>query len=95
MSTLVRLHAVCPKCGDKCQTYSYYSSWNTFSGLDLSRVKNICSKCGAKINEEDSEEDFKNCQLTELERDIKCLEKGVQELERIAGLQKDKEQLCH
>ena len=50
MSTLVRIHAVCPKYGDKCQTYSYYSSWNTFSGLDLSRVKNICSKCGAEIN---------------------------------------------
>lgn len=31
-------------------------------------------------------EDFKNRQLTELEKDIKCLEKGVQELERIAGL---------
>lgn len=39
MSTLVHLNAVCPKCGDKCQTYSYYSSWNTFSGLDLSMVK--------------------------------------------------------
>ena len=62
---------------------------------DLSMVKNICSKCGAEINEDDSEEDFKNRQLTELEKDIKCLEKGVQELERIAGLQKDKEQLCH
>ena len=94
MSTLVHLNAICSKCGDKCQTYSYYSSWNTFSRPDLSMV-NICSKCGAEINEDDSEEDFKNRQLTELEKDIKCLEKGVQELERIAGLQKDKEQLCH
>lgn len=91
MSTLVHLNAVCPKCGDKCQIYSYYSSWNTYSGLDLSMVKNICSKCGAEINEEDSEEDFENRQLTELEKNIKCLENGVQELERIAGLQKNKE----
>ena len=91
MSTLVHLNAVCPKCGDKCQTYSYYSSWNTFSGLDLTMVKNICSKCGAEINEEDSEEDFENRQLIELEKNIKCLENGVQELERIAVLQKNKE----
>lgn len=91
MSTLVHLNAVCPKCGDKCQTYSYYSSWNTFSGFDLSMVKNICSKCGAEINEEDSEEDFENRQLIELEKNIKCLENGVQELERIAVLQKNKE----
>lgn len=91
MSTLVHLNAVCPKCGDKCQTYSYYSSWNTFSGLNLSMVKNICSKCGAEINEEDSEEDFENRQLTELGKNIKYLENGVQELERIAGLQKNKE----
>lgn len=91
MSTLVHLNAVCPKCGDKCQTYSYYSSWNTFSGLDLSMVKNICSKCGAEINEKDSEEDFENRQLIELEKNIKCLENGVQELERIAVLQKNKE----
>ncbi len=61
----------------------------------LVHLNAICSKCGAEINEDDSEEDFKNRQLTELEKDIKCLEKGVQELERIAGLQKDKEQLCH
>ena len=91
MSTLVHLNAICSKCGDKCQTYSYYSSWNTFSRPDLSMVKNICSKCGAEINEEDSEEDFENRQLTELEKNIKCLENGVQELERIAGLQKNKE----
>ena len=91
MSTLVHLNAVCPKCGDKCQTYSYYSSWNTFSGLDLSMVKNICSKCGAEINEEDSEEDFENRQLIELEKNIKCLENGVQELERIAVLKNNKE----
>ena len=91
MSTLVHINAVCPKCRDKSQTYTYYSSWNTFSGLDLSMVKNICSKCGAEINEEDSEEDFENRQLIELEKNIKCLENGVQELERIAVLQKNKE----
>lgn len=88
MPTLVRLYATCSKCGDKHQTYSYYSSWNTLFGLYPPMVKNICSKCGAEINEEDSEKDFKDRQLTELEENIERLEKGVRELEEMADLQK-------
>lgn len=57
----------------------------------LVHLNAVCPKCGAEINEEDSEEDFENRQLIELEKNIKCLENGVQELERIAVLQKNKE----